>query len=554
MTEKVGAILLDTRSIQKYVFGCNKLKTNTGASYLVDGIFTEAMVNVLKQSSLKMPAQDWKEAKELEMSKENSDTECEIAYIGGGNMLILVRKGEESLRICRELVQKWSLKVLLEAPGLKTGAAIGEIDLGDANFQTSLNALYKQLKENQNNVLPQVDLPYTGFTVECDYSGKAVNVYNKDYKRLVSAEVEAKTAAYDAADKKIKKDFYEVLGDEYDFCSELESLGYKDGESYISVIHIDGNNMGVKFSNCRDMQERKNLSKKVQQTVEHAFGYLVKKIVTEYDSYADVLDMRALKQGNKRLLPLRPIIIGGDDITFICPGRMGLQYAQTFIEYVNSEDLLDKELFSGKLYDEDLYTHIKKITGKQISKSLSCCAGVAIVPAKYPFFRAYELAEQLCDEAKEKSRKDDGNYLDFAILHGEKYGDIQMLRKEQYESANGNLHYGPYNVLGDKTDKQSVKGLLALSEKLAADKMPRNKVKELRRVLHEDKHSMSIFLENCPEICELLKKENKLTTVAADDLWDEVEYKDKVIFAARYIDAIEAIDFNYPDEKKTGAK
>lgn len=554
MTEKVGAILLDTRSIQKYVFGCNKLKTNTGASYLVDGIFTEAMVNVLKQSSLKMPAQDWKEAKELEMSKENSDTECEIAYIGGGNMLILVRKGEESLRICRELVQKWSLKVLLEAPGLKTGAAIGEIDLSKENFQDSLKALYTQLKENQNNVLPQVDLPYTGFTVECDYSGKAVNVYNKDYKRLVSAEVEAKTAAYDAADKKIKKDFYEVLGDEYDFCSELESLGYKDGESYISVIHIDGNNMGVKFSNCRDMQERKNLSKKVQQTVEHAFGYLVKKIVTEYDSYADVLDMRALKQGNKRLLPLRPIIIGGDDITFICPGRMGLQYAQTFIEYVNSEDLLDKELFSGKLYDEDLYTHIKKITGKQISKSLSCCAGVAIVPAKYPFFRAYELAEQLCDEAKEKSRKDDGNYLDFAILHGEKYGDIQMLRKEQYESANGNLHYGPYNVLGDKTDKQSVKGLLALSEKLAADKMPRNKVKELRHVLHEDKHSMSIFLENCPEICELLKKENKLTTVAADDLWDEVEYKDKVIFATRYIDAIEAIDFNYPDEKKTGAK
>lgn len=534
MTEKVGAILLDTRSIQKYVFGCNRLKTNTGASYLVDGIFTEAMVNVLKQSGLKMLEKDWKEAGKLEMS-EKATIECEIAYIGGGNMLVLVRKGEESLRICRELVQKWSLKVLLEAPGLKTGAAIGEIDLGDANFQTSLNALYKQLKENQNNVLPQVDLPYTGFSVECDYSGKAANVYNKDYKRLVSAEVEAKTAAYDAADKKIKKNFSEVLGDEYDFCSELESLGYKDGESYICVIHIDGNNMGVKFSNCRNMQERKNLSKKVQKTVEHAFGYLIKKIVTEYDSYAEVLDMRALKQGNKRLLPLRPIIIGGDDITFICPGRMGLQYAQAFIEYVNSEDLLDK----------DLYNHIKKETGKQINRSLSCCAGVAIVPAKYPFFRAYELAEQLCDEAKALSRKDDGNYLDFAILHGEKYGDIKLLRKEQYESANGNLHYGPYNVLGDKTDKHSVKGLLALSEKLAGDKMPRNKVKDLRRVLHEDKHSMSIFLENCPEICELMKKENKLAAVTADDMWD------KDVAATRYIDAIEAIDFNYP-EKKTG--
>lgn len=542
MTEKVGAILLDTRSIQKYVFGCNRLKTNTGASYLVDGIFTEAMVDVLKQSGLKMPAEDWKEAKKLMMSEDNA-VECEIAYIGGGNMLVLVRKGEESLRICRELVKEWSLKVLLEAPGLKTGAAIGEIDLGDANFQTSLNALYKQLKENQNNVLPQVDLPYTGFSVECDYSGKAANVYNKDYKRLVSAEVAAKTAAYDAADKKIKKNFSEVLGDEYDFCSELESLGYKDGESYICVIHIDGNNMGVKFSNCRNMQERKNLSKKVQKTVERAFGELIKIIVSEYDSYADVLDMRALKQGNKRLLPLRPIIIGGDDITFICPGRMGLQYAQAFIEAVNKEDLLDK----------DLYNHIKKETSKQINRSLSCCAGVAIVPAKYPFFRAYELAEQLCDKAKEKSRKDDGNYLDFAILHGEKYGDVGLLRKEQYTSANGNLHYGAYNVLGDENDKQSVKGLLALSRELSKKDMPRNKVKELRRVLHEDKHSMSIFLENCPEICELVKKENKLATVVADDLWDEVEDNDKVIFATRYIDAIEAIDFNYP-EKKTGAK
>lgn len=536
MTAKVGAILLDTRSIQKYVFGCNRLKTNTGASYLVDGIFTEAMVNVLKQSGLKMPDQDWKDADKLEMS-EKADIECEIAYIGGGNMLVLVCKGAESLSICRELVQKWSLKVLLEAPGLKTGVAIGEIDLSKENFQASLHALYKQLKENQNNVLPQVDLPYTGFSVECDYSGKVANVYNKEYKRLVSAEVAAKTAAYDVADKKIKKNFSEVLGDEYDFCSELESIGYKDGESYISVIHIDGNNMGVKFSNCRDMQERKNLSKKVQKTVEHAFGYLIKKIVTEYDTYADVLDMRVLKQGNKRLLPLRPIIIGGDDITFICPGRMGLQYAQTFIEYVNSEDLLDK----------DLYNYIKKETGKQINKSLSCCAGVAIVPAKYPFFRAYELAEQLCDEAKALSRKDDGNYLDFAILHGEKYGDIQMLRKEQYASANGNLHYGPYNVLGDKTDKHSVKGLLALSEKLAAEKMPRNKIKDLRRVLHEDKHSMSIFLENCQEICELVKKENKLATVTADDMWD------KDAGATRYIDAIEVIDFNYP-EKKTGAK
>lgn len=528
MSGKVGAILLDTRSIQKYVFGSNKLKTNTGASYLVDGIFSEAMTGVLQASGLKMPHESWATSKGLQMEHDAS-IECEIAYIGGGNMLILVRKGEESLNICRELVRKWSLQVLLNAPGLKTGAAIGEISLAKDEFQISLNNLYAQLKENQNNILPQVDLPYTGFTVECDYSGKAANIYNKDYKRLISAEVEAKTRAYPYAAAKNKADYRASLGDKYEFCSELESIGYQDGESYVSVIHIDGNNMGVKFSNCRDMDERKALSLKVKKLVQNAFEYLVNKIIAEYVSYNAVLDMSKLKQGDKLLLPLRPIIIGGDDITFICPGRMGLQYAKSFIEYVNSEDLLEDEL----------YEHICSETGKTVNKSLSCCAGVAIVPAKYPFFRAYELAEQLCDAAKALSRQDDGNYLDFAILHGEKYGDIDLLRKEQYLTNVGNLHYGPYDVLGKKNDNHSLNALFALAQKLGSKEMPRNKVKDLRRVLHESKHNMSIFLENCPELQQQLKQEKGTSAVTADALWEDNE-------ATRYIDAIEIIDFLYP--------
>lgn len=33
---EVKAILFDTRSIQQYIFAGNKLKTNIGASYIVD--------------------------------------------------------------------------------------------------------------------------------------------------------------------------------------------------------------------------------------------------------------------------------------------------------------------------------------------------------------------------------------------------------------------------------------------------------------------------------------------------------------------------------------
>ena len=132
MSKEVGAILLDTRSIQKYVFSCNKLKTNVGASYLVDGIFNDLMQKIVLPSfNLKMPEISWQKSKQIEMIKDDS-IKAEIVYIGGGNMLILINKfsgKEDNLNLCREIVKKWTLEILKKAPGLKTGAAIGMMDV-----------------------------------------------------------------------------------------------------------------------------------------------------------------------------------------------------------------------------------------------------------------------------------------------------------------------------------------------------------------------------------------------------------------------------------------
>lgn len=79
-----------------------------------------------------------------------------------------------------------------------------------------------------------------------------------------------------------------------------------------------------------------------------------------------------------------------------------------------------------------------------------------------------------------------------------------------------------------------------------AKKMPKNKVKDLRRVLHEDKHSMAVFLDNCAELRQLLQELHNKTQITADALWD----KDG---ATRFIDAIEIMDFIYP-QKRMGVK
>ena len=53
MGNMVAAVLLDTRSIQKYVFGCNELKTNVGASYIVDKIFEELLAEKILKNIVK---------------------------------------------------------------------------------------------------------------------------------------------------------------------------------------------------------------------------------------------------------------------------------------------------------------------------------------------------------------------------------------------------------------------------------------------------------------------------------------------------------------------
>lgn len=550
MSKEVGAILLDTRSIQKYVFSCNKLKTNVGASYLVDGIFNDLMQKIVLPSfNLKMPEISWQKSKQIEMIKDDS-IKAEIVYIGGGNMLILINKfsgKEDNLNLCREIVKKWTLEILKKAPGLKTAAAIGMMDV--ERFKDSLDKMYVQLKQNQNTVLPQVDLPYTGLTLECNISGKTADTFDWVDKSWIAKEVKAKTDAYTYASEKVRSEYKDILEkdgsrDKYDFASELEKIGCKEGESYISVIHIDGNNMGVKFSKCKDSQERKELSLKVAQIVQNAFYELIKTIIAEYDSkaYAEALDMEKLidKEG-KKLLPIRPIIIGGDDITFVCPARVGIEYAKRFIEAVNKQEFLSDE--QHKRMSEEVKKEDNSII---LSKTMSCCGGVAVVPLKYPFFRAYQLAEHLCGSAKNKSRKNDNSLIDFAILYGEMTPDLEQLCRYQYSAPEGYLHYGPYSVQKEIQDGSHINDLLVLKDDIR-DNVPKNKIKELRDVLTKDMHTQIRFLENCKEIQKIIDEECNQEGIGAQAFWQKKKGESEL--KTRYVDAIELIDFTLPKEE-----
>lgn len=106
MGKSVCAVLIDTVSIQEYIFSSNKLKENMGASYIVDNIFKEHLKSTLQKifSIQNLNINEWKEKPGV-YTIFHPDVKFEIGYIGGGNALILF-KAKEKIKEFIEIFQR----------------------------------------------------------------------------------------------------------------------------------------------------------------------------------------------------------------------------------------------------------------------------------------------------------------------------------------------------------------------------------------------------------------------------------------------------------------
>ena len=161
----------------------------------------------------------------------------------------------------------------------------------------------------------------------------------------------------------------------------------------------------------------------------------------------------------------------------------------------------------------------------------------------YPFFRAYEMAEELCSAAKNEMRalertagcEVDSCWLDFAILHGEQPPTLEQFRSREYRGALGDLHFGPYRIDADgegAADEKNIAALLAGVKGLRG--LPRNKVKELRRVLAYGKHEQQQFMIQLRHT-GLHLPDVPAWRAYAENLWEQEH--------TPYMDAIELMDY-----------
>lgn len=547
MTQKnFNALLFDTRSIQRYIYSGNKLRTNVGASYIVDKIFFDVLIDgVLKtmfpEENFLSGDDAWTPANDV-VTPWNDMKSCCVAYVGGGNALLLFDSTKEDKRV--EVVKNFTRKLLVERPGLKVGAALDVLKIVDDKIE-NIDALYKKLKANQNNIFPIVNVPYTGLTISCEINGEAANFYDtrglfgEGDTRFYSQEAAVKSEVAEFANEDLLNRFKGIFKlkkfperiETYNFPLKVDKLGQKDEENYFAIVHVDGNNMGLKFRTCKSLVERRKLSREIRRKTEVAFAKLLAKIIRMKESggFEDVLKL------DDNNLPIRPLIIGGDDVTFLCPANLAILFTKTLVENLDAETPVDAA---------------EHLTEK-ISRHMDACAGIAILPTKYPFFRGYKLAEQLCDSAKKAMRNyakeknfsaeeilNGSSWLDFAILHGEQAPTLEQIRSTEYRGARGNLHFGPYRLCNEHAESKddrlhNLEHLISCTQAFP-ETMAKNKIKKLRGILQRGQYDAEKFLQ------QLKIQGQKVPDVKDWDDFSKTLWHDK---ATPYVDAIELMDF-----------
>jgi hypothetical protein len=159
-----------------------------------------------------------------------------------------------------------------------------------------------------------------------------------------------------------------------------------------------------------------------------------------------------LKKSNRwrkrNLLPIVPLVLGGDDLTVLCEGYSALAFTRLYLT------AFEEQTAKSDLWDSIIAQIADKVMG---CYRLSSCAGVAIIKPHFPFYSAYELSEQLLRSAKKVKERVTHvvngkrtlypcSALDFHILFDSTFTELDAIRARVALEDQTRLTAKPYVV------------------------------------------------------------------------------------------------------------
>lgn len=408
------------QGIQSFIFQTNKLRDIAGASELVNKICTTLF---------------------KEVAGENG---YEKIVMAAGNIKVIF----SDKTVLEKVVREFPMEAMLMAPGITISQAVVEYDGDYAVKSLELEDLLRQ--ERNRYVQPTVSFS----AIERSRTTGLPAVAQKSNEWL-DAATNAKRDVYNEEFFALPK---KSFGISYEQCKKQVETEFKDistSKSWLAVIHADGNGLGQlvqTIGNCtEDMEKFSTILDEINTTA-------AQKAYNEIKKYFE----------KDKIIPIRPIVLGGDDFTAVCRADFAIEYVGAYIsafEHLSAECLAEYLAKAGM-------------------QKISICAGIAFIKDTYPFHYGYTLAEELCSVAKKdaKSFVPEQQYLAESCIMFHKVQssfveDFDAIKQKELTTIDGRSYvFGPYYI-HQQSERDTCKELLDSVKELSEGDKDMNKIK-----------------------------------------------------------------------------
>ena len=428
-------VMVQTNNNQSFIFSSPRLREQIGASFeitLLSRWVKEEAEKLLKQKPL--PTSFWV-----------SDS--------SGKVIVRFTNDEGAPKnLAKQLIREVTLRALTDAPGLDvTGVFIeATFDKVDARDLNKLDRVFLEYSLNRRPAaarFPQFPflergsesaLPASASLGTLKFSQESLQRNNFDESSPLSLPSRVKRAFASRSRKQQVDDVKERLAKQGKELKQEPPLdptklaaAFQDGKEFedakdmlssAGVVHIDGNGVGAIM---RDLGCAHRAVQKVgvstisdEETTEESKG--LQSFIMEVNRRLDnvVKDAIALswyyvqELTPDTVVPIVPVLVGGDDVTVYTDGRYAISFAEAYIHHyeklTKDDDLLSvlAIVAGGKKADAperdqfEIDDYIIQNPGP-----LTASAGVAIVGRNFPFHIAYDLAEGLVSRGKKLGKK-----------------------------------------------------------------------------------------------------------------------------------------------------
>ena len=424
-------VMLQTNSNQPFIFSSPRLREQIGASFeitLLSRWVKEEAEKLLKQKPL--PTSFWV-----------SDS--------SGKVIVRFTDDEGGPKdLAKQLIREVTLRALTDAPGLDvTGVFIEAIsNTVDADDLQELDRVFLEYSLNRRPAaarFPQFPflergsesaLPASASLRDLKFSQESLQPDNFDESSPLSLPSRVKRLFASRSRKQQVDDVKERLAKQGKELKQEPPLdptklaaAFQDGEEFkdaknmlssVGVVHIDGNGVGAIM---RDLGSAHSEAQEAGVCISadevhtepndalQAFIMVVNKRLDKAVKDAIALswyDVQELTPDT--VVPIVPVLVGGDDVTVYTDGRFAIPFAEVYIRHY--EELTEKDV---------LLKQLAVVAGAERPGPLTASAGVAIVGRNFPFHIAYDLAEGLVSRGKKLGKKKDTipcSTIDFHVL------------------------------------------------------------------------------------------------------------------------------------------